>query len=346
MKTIQYVLLITLCYFLSCDQQSTTPVVDDNSGNPDGLMKITMDMTDAPSEVDRIEGILYNDDGDEIYFDFEIDENSATALVENIPSGNWILRVDAYDEDDNLIYTGTTEITVYAGVVTPVSLHLNPATGSLAIIVMWGETCKDIDGNVYRTVKIGNQIWMAENLKVTHYSNGDAIPEVAGNTEWADLTSGAYCHSPLVQEYFEIYGLLYNWYAVSDSRNIAPEGWHVPTDQEWKELEMYLGMSESVAELSGMRGTDEGGKLKEIGTDNWKYPNTGATNESGFTALGGGGRDFSGYFFGLGEDEDWWSGTEVNSTTAWTRGLDFDRSDTDRWMDVKQCGFSVRCIKD
>ena len=139
MKAVKCVLLMILCYFLSCDQHITTPVSDDNSYNPDGLMKITLDMTDAPSEVDRLEGKLYNDDGDEIYFDFEIDENYATAFVENIPSGNWKLRVDAFDEDDNLIYTGKAEITVYPGVVTPVSLHLNPATGSLDITVTWGD---------------------------------------------------------------------------------------------------------------------------------------------------------------------------------------------------------------
>jgi hypothetical protein len=138
MKTIRSILIVILFFILSCDQYSTTPVSENNSSIPDGLMKITMDMTNAPSEVDHMEGKLYNDDGDEIYFDFEIDDNSATALVDDIPSGNWKLRVDAYDEDNNLIYTGITEITVYPGVVTPVSLHLNPATGSLEITVTWG----------------------------------------------------------------------------------------------------------------------------------------------------------------------------------------------------------------
>jgi len=138
MKSITYLLFIILFFYLSCEQYSTTPILVDDSDNPDGLMKITMDMTNAPSEVVRLEGKLHNDDGDEIYFDFEIDENSATALVEDIPSGNWILRVNAYDKDDILIYTGTTEIIVYPGVVTPVSLHLNPATGSLEITVTWG----------------------------------------------------------------------------------------------------------------------------------------------------------------------------------------------------------------
>ena len=139
MKSIKHLLFIILFFLLSCDQFGTTPESGDDLGNPDGLMKITMDMTDAPSEVDRLEGKLSNDDGDEIYFDFEINENSATALVEDIPSGNWILRVDAYDEDENLIYSGTAEITVYPGVITPVSLHLNPATGGLQITVTWGD---------------------------------------------------------------------------------------------------------------------------------------------------------------------------------------------------------------
>ena len=153
MKSIMYILFIFIFFFLSCDQYSTTPISEDDSSNPDGLIKITMDMTNAPSDVDRLVGKLYNDDGDEISFEFEIDENSATALVEDIPSGIWILRVDAFDEDDNLIYTGTTEITVYSGVVTPVSLHLNPATGSLQITVIWGDDIINIpDDNLLKAL--------------------------------------------------------------------------------------------------------------------------------------------------------------------------------------------------
>ena len=150
------------------------------------------------------------------------------------------------------------------------------------------ETVTDIDGNTYKTVKIGNQIWMAENLKVTHYRNGDIIPNVTNNFEWAYLSTGAWCVHDNDGSYANTYGYLYNWYAVNDIRNIAPEGWHVPTDEEWKELEMYLGMSQTEADDTGYRGTNEGGKLKEAGTTHWETPNTGATNETGFSALPGG----------------------------------------------------------
>ena len=149
-------------------------------------------------------------------------------------------------------------------------------------------TVTDIDGNTYQTVKIGDQWWMAENLKVTCYRNGDAIPNITDGTTWASLSTGAYCEYNNDINNVATYGRLYNWYAVTDSRNIAPAGWHVPSDAEWKQLEMYLGMSQSEADATGWRGTDEGGKLKEVGTMHWNSPNTGATNESGFTALPGG----------------------------------------------------------
>ena len=100
------------------------------------------------------------------------------------------------------------------------------------------DTITDIDGNVYEIIKIGNQWWMAENLKVTRYSNGDAIPNITDGSEWTNLTTGAYCVYNNENNNNSTYGLLYNWYAIADGRNIAPEGWHIPTDAEWKELEM------------------------------------------------------------------------------------------------------------
>lgn len=147
-------------------------------------------------------------------------------------------------------------------------------------------TVTDIDGNVYQTIKIGNQWWMAENLKVTHYRNGNAIPNVTSYFSWRDLSSGAYCAYNNDNGNADAYGMIYNWYwyAVDDSRNIAPIGWHVPTDEEWKELEMYLGLSQTEADDTGYRGTDEGDKLKA--TTGW-YNNGNGTNESGFTALPG-----------------------------------------------------------
>ncbi|MBN2001545.1 fibrobacter succinogenes major paralogous domain-containing protein [candidate division KSB1 bacterium] len=206
-------------------------------------------------------------------------------------------------------------------------------------------TVIDIDGNVYQTVKIGDQCWMAENLKVTHYSNGDSIPNVINDSEWSNLSTGAYCNYNNDENNVTSYGRLYNWFAVDDSRNIAPAGWHVPSDAEWKELEMYLGMSQSDADGSYYRGTDEGGKLKETGTTHWISPNTGATNESGFSALPGGYRGDDGSYSYIGCFEYFWFISETNSTEAWYRELLYNYSEIYRGMVYKVDGYSIRCVK-
>jgi len=209
-----------------------------------------------------------------------------------------------------------------------------------------GSTFTDINGNTYQTVQIGDQCWMAENLKVTRYRNGDPIPNVTDITEWTGLSTGAYCNYNNNSGNVATYGRLYNWYAVDDSRNIAPAGWHVPTDAEWRQLEMYLGMSQSQADSTGWRGTDEGGKMKETGTSHWYSPNTGATNESGFSALPGGNRSYNGYFYTLGIYASFWSSTEYNSSIAWDRILDFISAQVERDYYSKQNGFSLRCLRD
>lgn len=209
-----------------------------------------------------------------------------------------------------------------------------------------GDTVTDIDGNVYQIVKIGEQYWMAENLKVTHFRNGEVIPNVMNATEWSNQTAGAYCNYANDTSKVYTYGRLYNWFAVDDNRNIAPAGWHVPTDEEWKELEMYQGMSQSDADDTGYRGTDEGGKLKETGTTHWRSPNTGATNESGFSALPGGHRGSNGFFGSLGFDAHFWSSTEYSSSHAWRRHLYYNYSDIHRLNFSKNSGFSVRLIRD
>jgi len=208
-------------------------------------------------------------------------------------------------------------------------------------------TITDIDENIYKTVKIGNQWWMAENLKVTRYRNGDAIPNVTKGSDWLSLSTGAYCNYDNDGANAAIYGGLYNWYAVSDSRNIAPEGWHVPTDDEWKELEMYLGMSQSEADQIGWRGTDEGDKLKETGNTHWYIPNIGATNESGYTGLPGGYRYIGGNFYGLGYYAYFWSSTGGSlSNDAWFRLLNYYYSGVFRNGNDKRYGFSIRCVRD
>jgi len=217
-------------------------------------------------------------------------------------------------------------------------------------------TMTDIDGNVYMTVKIGDQWWMAENLKVTHYRNGDAIPLVTDNTEWCNLDhteTGARCANENYYENVSVYGYLFNWYAVSDNRKIAPAGWHVPTDEDWKKLEMYLGMSRSEADnWSSDRGTDEGDKLKEAGKVHWNSYNTGATNESGFTALPGGARIYASGSFMVcqGCIAYFWSSSEHTYWTppfyAWARELSSCRSTIYRTSYGKSIGFSVRLVRD
>ena len=203
----------------------------------------------------------------------------------------------------------------------------------------------DIDGNVYQSVKIGDQYWMAENLKVTHYRNGDAIPNVTGNIEWSNLTTGAYCNYNNDDTNADTYGSLYNWYAVDDSRNIAPEGWHVPTDEEWKELEMYLGMSQSEADGTGFRGTDEGSKLKS--TSGW-FNNGNGTDDYGFSALPGSyrGADGGGGYYFLGKYAYFRSSTEGSSNYVWYRILDYNYSYIGRGLGNKDGGLSVRCVRD
>ncbi len=195
----------------------------------------------------------------------------------------------------------------------------------------------DIEGNVYKTVAIGTQIWMAENLKTTKYRNGVSIPLVTTNASWAALTSGAYClYNNDAASFKATYGALYNWYAVTDPRNIAPMGWHVPTDADWTTLINYLG------NLS-----IDGSKMKEAGTSHWSDPNTGATNTSGFTGLPGGYRySNDGVFYYVGLYSYWWSSTENDTTSAWQRGLYYLDFKVTRDPYDKKYGYSVRLVKD
>jgi uncharacterized protein (TIGR02145 family) len=207
-------------------------------------------------------------------------------------------------------------------------------------------TVTDYDGNIYQTVTIGNQEWMAENLKVTHYRNGDDIPNITNNSTWSGLTTGAYCEYNNDINNVATYGRLYNWYAAVDSRNIAPAGWHVPSDAEWKQLEMYLGMSQAQADFAAWRGTTEGGKMKETGTTHWLSPNTGATNESGFSGLPGGNRDYDGAYDDVGYYAYFWSSTELGSNYVWNRYLGYNNSGVYRYYDDELYGFSLRCVRD
>lgn len=232
-----------------------------------------------------------------------------------------------------------------------ISLVLLFTTG-LSLILFTGckkeeeETVTDIDGNVYHTITIGTQVWMLENLRTTKYLNGSPIANVTDGTEWANLTNGAYCDYENTPGNSETYGRLYNWYAVNENRGLAPEGWHIPSDQEWKTLEMFLGMSQEQADATGNRGTDEGAKLKETGKTHW-VSGEGASNESGFTALPGGTRGWgNGSYINLAYVGYWWSSTESSSDHAWWRKLAPVDKTVNRNEERLNQGASVRCIKD
>ncbi len=203
----------------------------------------------------------------------------------------------------------------------------------------------DIDNNVYKTVKIGNQWWMAENLKVKTYRNGIPIPNAQSENEWLNA-SAAYC---IYDDNDYAPGLLYNWNSVIDSSNIAPAGWHIPTDQEWKELEIHLGMTQADANKLNWRGTNEGEKLKIGGREGWSaFNNVWATNESGFTALAGSCRLSNGTWGdpGLFATGFWWSSSSFSDNSIWYRYLDYKESRIFRSKISKGYGFSIRCIKD
>jgi uncharacterized protein (TIGR02145 family) len=202
----------------------------------------------------------------------------------------------------------------------------------------------DQDGNVYKTVTIGNQTWMAENLKTTRYRNGDPIALVTDNTKWINLTTGAYCwyNNDLINK--STYGALYNWFAVYDNRDIAPAGWHIPNADEWNTLITYLG-GETAASM----------KLRENGTSHWTGHNYSPSNQSGFTGLPAGFREFlDGKFFGLESYCYWWSSNTDESDTerAWILGLNYWFVENVSWNHIdnmtiqKIYGASVRCIKD
>lgn len=219
--------------------------------------------------------------------------------------------------------------------------------GALQVCGIAGETVTDIDGNEYRTVIIGTQEWMAENLKTSKFADGSEIPNIINDTIWKDLTTPAWCHH--IRGYYDgdpidentidsIFGKLYNWFAVADPHNICPAGWHVPSDVEWTTLTDFLGGPEIA-----------GGKMKSIaGWIDYSGNSGNGTNESGFSGLPGGYRD--GHYFGAFGGErtfgGWWSSTETFVTTARNRFLRIQDNNVGRSIERKEYGYFVRCIKD
>jgi uncharacterized protein (TIGR02145 family) len=205
---------------------------------------------------------------------------------------------------------------------------------------------RDFDNNLYKTVKIVNQTWLAENLKTTRYRNGDLIGTTA-----LPATNISGENAPKYQWAYEgdesnmtAYGLLYTWYAATDSRGLCPTGWHLPTDAEWHTLALSLDAEAQI--IDGMESITAGGKLREAGTSHWTSPNTGANNISLFSALPGGYRYYDGKYNDIKNSAIFCSSTENNSDDIWNRYLFFSAANLNRAPDYKNNGYSVRCIKD
>ena len=256
--------------------------------------------------------------------------NSTTSPVER---GNTITLIDRLEalktEVGHLIENGT---------LTPEQGQLFIKEAEFAINFPQRNFIDARDRRQYTVVLLGDQIWMAQNLKATKFLNGDEIANVTDNFIWGTTTTSAYCNYNNDFATVDIYGKLYNFYTVVDNRKLCPIGWHVPSDAEWTTLTTFLG-GESVS----------GGKLKETGTSHWVNPNTAATNKTGITALPGGYRYVvDGTFNNFGYLGYWWSSTENSKTLAWYRYMDYHTSGVYRYNYgyPKQDGFSVRCLWD
>lgn len=197
------------------------------------------------------------------------------------------------------------------------------------------EPVEDIDGNSYKTVKIGTQVWMAENLKTTRYNDGTEIPLVNNSVSWGNLTTSGYCwYNNEENTYRVLFGALYNGYTISSGK-LCPSGWHVPV------IEDFVQLRESLADtISG------GGKLKEAGTVHWQTPNKGATNSSRFGALAAGIRYFEGFYTAAYYSTCFWSATEIGTNEKWYLSLYYGDAKANLSHISSKYGFSVRCIKD
>ena len=353
MKKLILALALTSALF-SCKKETTTP---NNSGNN------TTDTTKTSSDVSisgfdcvgvKISGTLtkdkvasnvtatltYTGGNGKTYLTKSHTSSGVSGLLATLQTGTLA------NGEGTLVYTisgtpttaGTANFAITLGGKT---CSINISVGDAAqTIGKPGPNITDVEGNSYKTVTIGTQTWMAENLKTSKYNDGTTITNATDDAQWQNNTTGAWAYYNNDAANNAKYGKLYNWYAVSPTtngnKNVCPAGWHVPTDAEWTILTDYLGGA-SVA----------GGKLKEVGTTSWNSPNTDATNTSLFTGLPGGVRNDYGNYKAIGDNGYWWSSTEDKTGVAWVRYLVIFNGNAFRSSNIKDYGgFSVRCIKD
>ncbi len=342
-KTIFAFLLISVLF--SCKKETSTPIINPNDVTISGFDcagvaingKLQKDQVASNVSVT----ITYSGGNGKTYLTKSHTSTgvaglSATLLAGTLANGEGVLTYNITGIPNSI---GTANFEISLGNKTCSfsikvdAISQNPTSG-------YGANVIDVDGNIYKTVYIGTQHWMGENLKVSKYNDGTSIPNVTDNAEWSKLTTSAWSYYNNDGANNVKYGKLYNWYAVSittnGNKNLCPTGWHVPSYAEWNVLTDYLG-GDSVA----------GGKMKEVGTTNWIAPNTDATNTSLFTGLPGGGSDDDGDYGYIGVNGAWWSSSENSSANAWNGCyLSNLNGSANRVNTSKKVGMSVRCIRD
>jgi uncharacterized protein (TIGR02145 family) len=262
-------------------------------------------------------------------------------------SGNGILGVSSTGDT---LYLGNGSHLIIPGISasnnnqTGISQHSCGASNVHNSNLGYGSV-SDQDGNVYKTIEIGSQEWMAENLKVSHYRNGDLIQIVSDGAIWENLSTGATCwYDNDSISYHCPYGKLYNWFAVVDNRNVCPTGWHLPTDAEWNTLIGHI--DPTYLPNSTYQSQTAGGEMKSTGIQYWLSPNSVASNASGFSGIPGGVRDPLGSFLHLGVVGLWWSSTEPSPGFAWSRELGYALGVVARDGKDTRGALSVRCVRD
>lgn len=248
----------------------------------------------------------------------EVGKWTGLKIINDLKVGSYKLKVKAEGYKSN-----EKAIKISRDILTPITV----------VLVEGSDVFVDIDGNEYKTIKIGDQIWMAENLRTTRYRDGTLIQNVQNDTQWERLKGGAWSHYDNNTEYDEVYGKLYNWYAINNYHNLCPTGWHVPTDTDWNILVDSLG-GDQIA----------GSKLKQIGTSRWLKLDINATNEIDFTALPGGSRAGNGSFLGIGYSAYWWTASSNNNSNSWYRRIVKNSRGLGRLDGTLSSGMSVRCV--
>ena len=358
MKKLFFAIVLT-CALFSCKKESLTPST--NNTNNNGSTDTTKSSSNSPivNSIDcssmQLTGTLkkgeiantvsvkinYTGGNGKSYDSQTISSTGVLGLTANLiagtlTTGNGVL---SYNVSGTPTTAGNASFEISIGGknclinVKVDDVKINPTSG-------YGPSIIDVEGNSYKTVYIGTQQWMAENLKVSKYNDGTTIPNITDNAQWTKLTTGAWAYYNNDAIIGNKYGKLYNWYVVSPisngNKNACPIGWHVPSEGEWTLLKDYLG-GENVA----------GGKMKEVGTANWKSPNVGASNSSLFNALPGGWVSLGVNSNNLGSYAYWWTSTDTNTDFTWYTSIVSSYSIFGVGSNLnKKAGLSIRCIKD